>query len=59
MKIKIKITGGTIDEQEFARDELNLALIMMRRKQKRDGKPKAEYKIKAACRGVRSAGYKG
>lgn len=58
MKIKIKIIGGTADEQKFFRDEMNMLLVKMRRRQEHEGKKPAEYKIKAACRGVRSAGWK-
>lgn len=59
MKIKIKIIGGTMDEQKIFRDEMNMLLVKMRRRQEHEGKKAVEYKIKAACRGVRSAGYKG
>lgn len=58
VKIKIKIIGGTTDEQKFFRDEMNMLLVKMRRRQKHEGKKPAEYKIKAARRGVRSAGWK-
>lgn len=58
VKIKIKIIGGATDEQKFFRDEMNMLLVKMRRRQKHEGKKAVEYKIKAACRGVRSAGWK-
>lgn len=57
MKIKIKIIGGTMDEQKLFRDEMNMLLFNMRRRQKHEGKKTVEYKIKAACRGVKSAGW--
>ena len=58
MKIKIKIKGGSPEDQKKARDALSLAMMNLRRRQAHEGKEKAEYKIKTACRGIRSAGWK-
>lgn len=58
MKIKIKIKGGSQEDQKRARDALSLAMMNLRRRQAHEGKEKAEYKIETACRGSRSAGWK-
>ena len=60
MEIQIKISGGTAEEQKQAVARLQKTLINLRRAQKANDEPKTEYKIKAkACRGVKSAGWKG
>lgn len=57
MKIKIQITGGSLDAQRKCRDELYKCLLHMRRD--KNVTEDICFEIKADCRGIVSAVCKG